>query len=220
MHEEHHLKVERTARYFTLGNASKKADELWIVLHGYRTLASDFIKVFEAIGNYAFVVAPEGLSRFYTKGSGGPESPNAIGASWMTREDRLNEIADHVAYLDKLYKHSTNGIQPKKLILLGFSQGCPAVMRWVSNGNVKPDQVLLWSGDVPRDLNFEAYKAAGVKATTMVYGDNDTLLDNALYAEGETLLREHGIPNAAIRFSGGHEIPPDALTSVRKRILG
>ena len=215
--QEYHLQVERTARYYTLGN--EKSDELWIVLHGYRTLASDFIQSFAPIADDAFIVAPEALSRFYSKGSGGPESPSSVGASWMTKEDRLNEIKDHTAYLDKLYTHIAKS-KPKRLILLGFSQGCPAVMRWVARGNVKPDHVLIWSGDVPRDLDFDAYKAAGVRETLMINGDNDTLLDSSIYVEGETLLATHNIPSATIHFAGGHEIPADALTEVRKRIVG
>src|SRR5690349_9508611 len=96
--QEHHVTVERTARYYTLGDEANKNKELWIVLHGYRNLARNFIEWFSPIAANAFIVAPEALSRFYTKGSGGPDSPSTVGASWMTREDRLNEIQDHVAY--------------------------------------------------------------------------------------------------------------------------
>jgi predicted esterase len=216
--QEHHITVERTARYYTLGDEARKSQELWIVLHGYRNLGRDFAEWFAPIRQEAFVVAPEALSRFYTKGAGGPESVSPVGASWMTREDRLSEIADHIAYLDRLYERLTQGKRPLRLILLGYSQGCPAVMRWVAKGKVKPDQVLIWAGDVPRDLDFNAYKAKSTK-TYMVYGDNDTILDNALYTEGEELLRTHEIPFETIRFSGGHEIPADALTAVRKRII-
>jgi predicted esterase len=216
---EHHLKVERTARYYTLGDGSNKSKELWIVLHGYRSLAGNFIESFSPIAANAFIVAPEALSRFYTKGSGGPESPSSVGASWMTREDRLNEIQDHVAYFERLYEHIVEA-RPQKLILLGFSQGCPAVMRWIAKGLVVPDHVLIWSGDVPRDLDFEAYrgKSATIK-TWMVYGDNDQILDDAIYKEGEMLLQTNNIPSATIRFSGGHEIKDNVLVKVRDQIL-
>jgi len=216
---EHHLKVERTARYYTLGDESNKTKELWIVLHGYRNLARNFIEWFTPIAGNAFIVAPEALSRFYTKGSGGPESVSPVGASWMTREDRLTEIQDHIAYFDRLYDTVAEA-RPEKLILLGFSQGCPAVMRWVANGMIEPDHVLIWSGDVPRDLDFDAYKAkSGTIKTSMVYGDDDPILEAAIYKEGEMLLRTHSIPFDTIPFSGGHDIKTDALSNVRKKIL-
>jgi hypothetical protein len=47
-------------------------------------------------------VAPEGLSRFYFEGGfHGPGSK--VGATWMTREDRLAKIEDYVGYLDALH---------------------------------------------------------------------------------------------------------------------
>lgn len=103
---ESHLKVPRTARYWTAGDLTA-ASEVWFVLHGYRQLAGRFIRRFERLdgldeGSRA-VVAPEALSRFYIGPQVGPhgaESP--VGASWMTRADREHEIADYVEYLDRL----------------------------------------------------------------------------------------------------------------------
>ncbi|MEZ4763957.1 MAG: hypothetical protein R3C26_12480 [Calditrichia bacterium] len=37
------------------------------------------------------------MSRFYLQSTNG-----RIGATWMTREDRENEIADYLAYLNNL----------------------------------------------------------------------------------------------------------------------
>ena len=43
------------------------------------------------------IIAPEGLSRFYKNGFYGE-----VVSSWMTKEDRLNEINDYILYLDTL----------------------------------------------------------------------------------------------------------------------
>ena len=43
------------------------------------------------------LIAPEGLSRFYH------EDHESIGASWMTREERLEEIKDYLMYLDLVH---------------------------------------------------------------------------------------------------------------------
>ena len=81
----HHLSVEKTARYFTMGEGKANCQYLWIVLHGYGQLASSVIKRFKTLDpDKHFVLAPEGLSRFYWgEGFGG----KAV-ASWMTSEDR------------------------------------------------------------------------------------------------------------------------------------
>ena len=82
MMEEHNIKIEKTARYYSLGDFNEKTEAVWIVCHGYAQLASDFIKDFEPLANETTVIiAPEALSRFYTKGFFGK-----VGATWMTKE--------------------------------------------------------------------------------------------------------------------------------------
>ena len=95
----HNIETSRTARYYSLGSF-EAVNELWICLHGYAHRAELFIENFRPIATDGlFIIAPEGLSRFYTRGFCG-----TVGASWMTREDRENEIKDYVVYLEKLYK--------------------------------------------------------------------------------------------------------------------
>ena len=66
---EHHITVERSARYVTLGPRDGTAREIWFALHGYGQLAGDFIRLFGALddGTRA-IVAPEALNRFYLVG--------------------------------------------------------------------------------------------------------------------------------------------------------
>ena len=97
---EHQLTVSRTARYHQLGELSAMTRRVWFVAHGYGQLAAYFIRHFApltAADPHLVVVAPEGLSRFYLNGTGG-----RVGATWMTKEDRLAEIEDYVAYLNQL----------------------------------------------------------------------------------------------------------------------
>ena len=99
--------MTRTARYWSVGGDVGQPGECWVVLHGYQQLARRFLRRFEPVaGDHRRVVAPEGLSRFYSDprpGRHGRTSP--VGASWMTREDREHEIRDYVAYLDRLWDH-------------------------------------------------------------------------------------------------------------------
>jgi hypothetical protein len=90
----HELAVPRTARVATLGG--RNADEVWLVLHGYGQLASQFLHSFlPAARPGRLIVAPEALSRFYTT-----RKPDRVGATWMTREARDAEIQDYLGYLD------------------------------------------------------------------------------------------------------------------------
>ena len=81
--QEHHFSTPRTARYYTLDPA-EAVREVWFVLHGYGQLAGAFLRHFERLQDGArLFIAPEALSRYYLPGH------QRVGASWMTREDRL-----------------------------------------------------------------------------------------------------------------------------------
>ena len=99
MATEHHIEVKRTARFHTHGNLTENTQHLIFAIHGYGELASRFIRPFEKLdADRFFVVAPEGLNRFYWHSSSRPPV-----ATWMTSTDRENEIKDYVNYLNQLY---------------------------------------------------------------------------------------------------------------------
>lgn len=212
----HNITIQRTARYYTLGDFSA-ATEIWFVLHGYAHRAESFIEFFRPIESASrLIIAPEALSRFYTKGFGG-----TVGASWMTREDRLNEIKDYINYLNTLYDEIINSLPslPTKIVALGFSQGVPALLRWITSGKAKVNDTVIWSGDVPRDLDFMSYKTyTSHTSHHLLIGDNDTIVRPEIYQETEKLLNENGILFTKKVFAGGHEITSEALSSLVDQI--
>jgi len=126
----HHLRVQRTARYYTLGGASPALSAIWFLLHGYGQLAGTFIRYFSDLASDdSLLVAPEAMNRFYLASSEkatGAERP--VGASWMTREDRASEIADYVEYLDALYdavSESASGAPPAINVISPIILGAP-----------------------------------------------------------------------------------------------
>lgn len=207
---EHHLSVPRTARYETLGNEAAPA-EIWFVLHGYGQLAARFIRQFAALDEGTrLIVAPEALSRFYLEG-GGTEK---IGASWMTREDRLTEIADYVRYLDAVYG-AVGAETSQRVVVLGFSQGTATAARWLAMGTARADRLILWGGEVPPDLDLAAARPRwGETALTLVVGSADQYITPKVLARDEERLRAHDIRYRVERFEGGHEIPADVLVRV------
>lgn len=210
---EHHLSVRRTARYFTLGPAAATAREVWIVLHGYGQLAARFLRGFASLDDGArCIVAPEALSRFYAETG----RNDKIGASWMTREDRLAEIDDYVRYLDALHDEVMRGAGVP-VTVLGFSQGTATAARWLAQGEVRAGRLILWGGEVPPDLDLGAARQRWEKTdVTLVVGSEDQYITPKALSRDEQRLREHGISFRVERFDGGHEIVPDVLGRVAK----
>lgn len=203
-----HIQVGRTARYHMTGTDGGVGRELWIVLHGYGQLAAEFLATFEPLaGPERTFAAPEALSRYYGRGGGG-----RIGASWMTREDREHEIADYVAYLDRLHAHLVAGRGDVRTCVLGFSQGCATAARWSALGSVRPARLVLWASAWPPDLDPEPARAAleGTRVD-VVWGTEDTWVPPERRPLEEKLVRRVA-PSAAFHtFDGGHEIEPGLL---------
>jgi predicted esterase len=207
---EHHLSVTRTARYWTLGEP--EARDVWIVIHGYKQLARRFLRRFEPIAEPGrLIVAPEALSRFYASAEPGRHGPaSVVGASWMTREDRLAEIRDYVAYLDRL----AEVVVPEgaRVTVLGFSQGTATAARWATLGAMRVARLVLWAGYVPHD--WDLARAADVFSAAellLVRGDEDPGLTEELAAAERQALEAGGIPHRTVTYAGGHEIDSAAL---------
>lgn len=198
------ISIRKTARYFLAGNKSNP-EIIIFVLHGYGMPALNFLNEFnELLSENILIISPEGLSRFYTKGFYGN-----IGASWMTSQDRENEIGDYIHYLDEVYSEVLSGFntKPEKIILLGFSQGGSTVTRWAAKGKVKADRLIVHSSDIPKDIDFAMLRE---KSKTMeinlIYGDADKNVRKENYEISENLLNEKNFKYRVKIFHGGHEI--------------
>ena len=208
--QENHITVSRTARFFTIGNINGPLKEVWFVCHGQGQLAAYFIKHFKAVDDGSrLIVAPEALSRFYLDNGGG-----RIGACWMTREDRLNEIEDYTNYLDELYRKifSQLGEQQPSVHVLGFSQSVATVCRWLNRGNVKADRLTLWAGQIPNEFDADANKEIFRKLNiTMVVGEQDEFANALAVAEQRAILDKHDIRHRLITFEGKHQLNEKVL---------
>jgi len=212
---EHHITVKRTARYFTFGEAGEQTREVWFVCHGYGQLAEYFIKNFKILDDGSrLIVAPEALSRFYLT-----SAFDRIGATWMTREDRLNEIHDYVRYLDLLYDEILSKIDRSRVevTVLGFSQGTSTVCRWISRGKVRPERLILWAGLIPPELDLETEREIYANLDfVMVLGSKDEFAKAEVITEQENRLKSNRIPFRLASFEGGHIIDQETL----KRLAG
>ena len=190
--------------------------DVWFVLHGYGQLAGRLLRHFESLaGKGRLVVAPEGLSRFYVGEMSEGAADRKVGASWMTREDRLHEIDDYVRYLDGVY--AEHAPRKARVTALGFSQGTATVCRWVGLGSSRIDRLIVWGGEVPPDLDLANTRVAerlrGSKLT-LVFGSRDQFFTPKIVTATEARLREHKIPYELVPFEGGHEIDESTLQSL------
>jgi len=215
----HHLRVQRTARYYTLGASSGSPRAIWFVVHGYAQLAADFIRFFADLADDdVLVVAPEAMNRFYlVSPDKAPARDRPVGATWMTREDRDSEIADYVEYLDALFEEIAGSAAPPatRVNVVGFSQGAATATRWATHGRTKLDRLILWGGLLPPETDLSRGSAA-LRHTplTLVLGSRDHYVSDAMLSAEQARLNAAGIPHDVIRFDGGHAITRTVLAQL------
>jgi predicted esterase len=200
--------TQKTARYFTLGELSDETKEVWIVLHGYAQLASEFLENFRFLESPSrFIIAPEGLNRFYAKGFGGKPA-----ATWMTSEAREDEIADYLLYLDTLYTELNLYATARNFFLLGFSQGVATATRWLHHTSHPIDQLIVCSGEIARELQDPVSPKLLSVPVTYITGKQDRLISPEKHEAVFTLMEK--LNARVIRFDGGHEINEEAIKSL------
>jgi predicted esterase len=206
-----HVQVQRTARVYQLLPVQGPPKQIWLVLHGYGQLAEGFLASFDLpVFSEDVVVAPEALSRFYTRGGSGP-----VGATWMTKEDRTADIADYLLYLGNLC-HQLQATYPETPIyLLGFSQGAATAGRLAAALPGVFTRLFLWAGVFPPDLSMDDF--SHWPPTLLIRGDEDPMLSEEQVRSDLQVLKEKGLPVSRLSFSGGHAFEEKVLTQLRKQ---
>ncbi len=212
---EKHITISKKARYFTKGAISSNTKRIWLVLHGYGQLASYFIKHFEPlVDDDTSVVAVEGLSRFYLDGKW-----ERVGASWMTKEDRLNEIEDYITYLDAVCAAVFEELEEQpEIVLLGFSQGTATAWRWLLRGKYKVSHLVLWAGSIGKENPELVAKKLQDCSLHLAVGDQDQFIsmENAIKRKDAVKALKpdlHFWP-----FEGKHVMHRPTLEAISKKI--
>ncbi|HNR73225.1 MAG: putative esterase/lipase [Bacteroidetes bacterium OLB12] len=212
------LHFEFKARYFTSGAITTQTRNIWFVLHGYGQLAQYFIRKFEILKPpETVVIAPEGLSRFYLQDvNTRVQSGNAkVGATWMTRENRLTDIENYLNFLCKLYRTEIPNDYTGHITILGFSQGAATASRWATDSRIRFNRLILWAGVFPPDMNLEqAGSLLQRKEVLQVYGTNDPFMNELRLAEMQQINARLGVTPRVITFTGKHEINTEVLKQI------
>ncbi len=213
--EEKGLQFNFSARYFTAGTLDTSTRQVWIVVHGYGQLAQFFLKKFEFLTEQGvFLIAPEGLSRFYlSELTNSGRADNRVGATWMTRENRLMDIYNYINYLDSIFEKELGGLPANiPVTLFGFSQGCATVCRWAVQGHLRFERLVLWAGLFPPDMDFDmGHQVLTNKKTYMVVGKQDPYLNEERMKKLDLLEGKLGIVSEKVVFDGKHELNEEVL---------
>lgn len=201
---ENKITVRKTARYFTYGNPAAK--NILYVLHGYGQLAFYFLNKFEALAEKdLFIVAPEGMHRFYLQGTSG-----RVGASWMTRESRQDDIDDNICFLDDLHTSLTENKQYESVSVLGFSQGGATAARWKQHSNITFGKFILWASVFPEDVPLNtADSKFNDSENHFVLGTEDEYFNAENQQKAFAYFSEQGFQNHS--YEGKHTIYPELL---------
>jgi len=204
LEEKIHVSVKKTARLVLLKSEVKKNSKLLIALHGYGQLSTHFSKKFENIHPDFDVLIPEGLNRFYLKGSAG-----RVGSSWMTREERESDIADNQNYLEQIFKDYSK--KYTSIVLLGFSQGGATASRFCYQNTFNTSGLILWGSVFPPDISqVERKQFFGKKYFVLGRQDEYFNPEN----QKEVLDLQTGLGYENVQFVGGHDIDLAILNEI------
>jgi predicted esterase len=210
---QHTIKVETTAHYYSIGELNSNTSDIWIVCHGYGQLASFFIRKFQDIdAPNRYIVAPEGFNKFYLKGFSG-----RVGASWMTKENREDEIEDHCSFLEQLADSLISKANKNcRINIVGFSQGTATVSRWLLRTKHSIDALILWGGKIANDFDFECYNQKHSETKNfVVFGTVDEFYSVDNVNEYKKELAE--LKADWVSYKGGHTIDSNTLTLIEKQ---
>lgn len=213
---EKRIEFAFNGRYEVIGELNDRTEQLWFVCHGHGQLAKYFIKKFEALNDgKTAIVAPEGLFRYYLQGFTG-----RVGATWMTKEDRLSDIDNYLRYLLAVMNAVKNALSQKiKTTLFGFSQGAATISRFATQTDVLFDQLVLWAGIFPPDLPpLDSRRRLADKKVYLVYGLQDPYLTDARIKEQESIAEQIKVTPERITFEGEHELYENILLQIQKNI--
>ena len=220
----HQLTVNKTARYACYGELSEKTKYLWLALHGsHMTCEQMLYKFADFDPKEHFVIAPEGLSRFYLKGMSGD-----VVASWMTKRDRLLEIQDlcdylsqlWTLYLEKIVDLYIVDIKSVKKILLGFSQGGTSAFRWLHAHKTDFDFFFPYAAWIPDDIDYSVSATNfSHMSSHFSYGKQDQYLTEDRITVLKDLLIQNNLPTSIIPHEGDHRIDRNHLMHLFKSIV-
>ncbi|HKO59482.1 MAG TPA: hypothetical protein VJ276_26680 [Thermoanaerobaculia bacterium] len=138
------------------------------------------------------VVAIQALHRFYNTRT------QEVIASWMTRQNREQLLADNIAYVRRAVASLGS---PETLVFAGFSQG--TTMAYRAAAAIPADALLVLGGDLPDDVS--AQPDVQLPLTLIARGKTDDWFTAEKMERDVATLRRMAKELRTLEFDGGHE---------------
>jgi predicted esterase len=205
-HDPFGAPIERTiatsthGRYLVSPPASSDPAPMLIGFHGYAESAETQLERLRAIpgSDRWLIVSVQGLHRFYER------RRNDVIASWMTRQDREQAIADNLAYVHVVADAvSREWNAAPGIVFAGFSQGVAMAFRSAVSSTGRVDGVIAAGGDVPPEIDAVALARAG--RALVCRGARDEWYSPATFENDQRRLREARVMVTPLPFDGKHE---------------
>lgn len=181
------------------------SSRLLVGFHGYGQSGEDMMADLRLIpGAEAWTrVSIQALNRFYTRGD------SRVVASWMTREDREQAIADNIAYVNSAITHASTRAQQHAstpaLVFVGFSQGVAMAYRAALSGARPATGVIALAGDIPPELKTDAATAQPWPKVLIGVGHLEQWYSADKVAGDQEFLTRRGVEHTIVKFKGGHD---------------
>lgn len=202
MNESHIIEIQATVHGHTfVRHASESPARLLVVFHGYGENAERLVEsVVEIPGVSTWhIAAIQALHPFYNRRTG------EVVASWMTKMNREQAIADNIAYVRSSLDQVKREVEVDgPTVFLGFSQGTAMAYRAAGLSGHRCDGMIALAGDMPHELprlkNYER-----IPRVLIGRGTEDTWYDDAKLESDVALLQAMGTEVVTSVFEGGHE---------------
>ena len=208
MNQTHWIPVAQEQRVDSLGTLSDATKHVWVGLHGYGQLVQFFARHFRSLATEerAFVF-PQGPHKFYLNGVHG-----RVGASWMTKDERLVDIANQRLYLGFVFQRIKEQAPKATIHCVAFSQGVATIMRCIGHPDVQPSSILAWAGSWPPDLDETNRAALEELRFKACFGTRDEYITTEKQQEmrGYYLEKYNFEPSVSV-YEGGHSFDVEKL---------
>lgn len=208
---EKEVSYNTTNSYSTLNTLTSKTKNVWFVCHGIGYLSKYFIKYFDELKSEEnYIIAPQAHSKYYL-GS----AYKHVGSSWLTKENTATEIENVMSYFDAVLE-AENLPSKINLIVLGFSQGVSVTARYVAKRKLKCNQLVLFAGGIPKELNAQDFTfLKGKTKVSLIYGTQDEYLSTRFLGDAKQRFYDlFGNDAEIITFDGKHEVPKELINKL------
>ena len=202
------LSIETPTHGRVLVRDASNPSAVVVGFHGYTENAAIQMARLEALpgsGRWT-LVSVQGLHRFY-KGR-----TDEVIASWMTRQDRDEMIADNIEYASRAIEAAAPRDVP--LITTVFSQGVAMAFRAALRGRRAAAGVAAVGGDVPPELLADP--AAAFPATLLARGERDDWYTASKMDADVAALTARGAAPETMVYPGAHEWTPDVAVAISR----